>query len=44
MTEGKTIEEKAEATQEVNPKYIQWSAMEQQVLVFLLMSMTREKS
>jgi hypothetical protein len=36
------IEEKAKATQEVNPKYIQWSAMEQEVLDFLLMSMTKE--
>jgi hypothetical protein len=39
--EGKSTGVKEEATQEVNPEYVQWSATEQQVLGFLLMSMTR---
>jgi glutathionylspermidine synthase len=42
MIEGKTTGDKPEATQEVNLEYIQWSAMEKQVLNFLLMSVTRD--
>jgi hypothetical protein len=34
--------DKEEGTQEVNPEFVQWSAIEQQVLRFLLMSMTRD--
>jgi hypothetical protein len=44
MIESMTIGEKVEATQEVNTQYIQWSVMEQQVLSFLLMSMTKKKA
>jgi hypothetical protein len=33
---------KAKATEEVNPEYIQWSTMEQQVLGFLMLSMTKD--
>jgi hypothetical protein len=42
MIKGKTTRDKEEATQEVNPEYVQWSTIEQQVLIFLLMSMTRD--
>jgi hypothetical protein len=42
MIESMAIREKVEATQEVNTQYIQWSVMEQQVLSFLLMSMTKK--
>jgi hypothetical protein len=40
--EGKKAGDKAEATEEENPEYIQWSAMEQQVLGFLMLSMTKD--
>jgi hypothetical protein len=34
--------DKTEVTQVVNPEYVQWSALEQQVLGFLLTSMTKD--
>jgi hypothetical protein len=40
--EGKKAGDKAEATKEENLEYIQWSAMEQQVLGFHLLSMTKD--
>jgi hypothetical protein len=42
MIEGRTTGGKEEVAQEVNPEYVQWSALEQQVHGFLLMSMTRD--
>jgi hypothetical protein len=38
----KPTRDKTEVTQVVNPKYVQWSALEQQVLGFLLTSMTKD--
>jgi alpha-L-fucosidase len=38
----KTAGDKTEVTQVVNPEYVQWSTLEQQVLGFLLTSMTKD--